>query len=67
MRVSAGSGMRTSDSGCVARFCDVEGPGPDAQCPRKPPSLLLVLLEGVFTEDTRDVHFCIIHESPLRR
>ena len=29
-----------------ARFCDVEGTGPNAQCARKPPSLLLVLLGG---------------------
>ena len=63
VRVSAGSCMRTSDSGCVARFCDVEGTRPDAQCPRKPPSLLLVLLEEIFSEDTRDVHFCIIQGS----
>ena len=67
MRVSAGICVKTSDSGCVARFCDVEGTGPDAQCPRKPPSILLVLLEWVFSKDTRDVHFCIIHEAPFRR
>ena len=47
--------------------CEVEGTGFDAQCPRKPPSLLLVLLEGVFSEDTIDVHFSIILEVPLRR
>ena len=46
-------------------FCDVQVTGPDAQCSRKPPSLLLVLLEEVFSEDTTDVLFCIIYK--LRR